>query len=101
MRIIDWSSDVCSSDLRQPMVATSDISSMVGRPMLVVDAEYDLPPADRCHDEGGENAGRGQRVAGPKRYSKVVGDLAGFQESSEERSVGKEWGSTLRYWWAE
>src|SRR3546814_18308946 len=73
MRISDWSSDVCSSDL-------------LVRPL----------PQHRADLRGGQARFR-PRLAEPAGLPGARGDPRGArQESSEERRVGKECGSTCR-----
>src|SRR3546814_20309123 len=77
MRISDWSSDVCSSDLddRKP----SGPAQCVGFPAR-------RPGAAQKRNTAGPQKG----PAGPGR--------AGYRAGrSEERRVGKEWVSTCRY----
>src|SRR3546814_7921794 len=84
MRISDWSSDVCSSDL-------------VGflRPAGDVDAQAAFDPLHR-------QAGAMQQfggLAGPRRNrAQARGDVA--RNRSEERRVGKECVSTCRSRWS-
>src|SRR3546814_10987969 len=84
MRISDWSSDVCSSDL-----AGED----PGLPLECGGASLRLAaPADGgAVPEPLRGGGRPGR-AGPRAR------LSGAR--SEERSVGKECVSTCRYWWS-
>src|SRR3546814_16288757 len=89
MRISDWSSDVCSSDLPDFVRALGAIGAHRG--------------AVRAH----------QIVAGDRRFEQVavsgrqraveiaaVGDDPRFVQRSEERRVGKECVSTCRYRWS-
>src|SRR3546814_4780410 len=72
MRISDWSSDVCSSDLQHPAAAV-----------------------DLCVDEAGQQPARLQVDLA------VRGCIAGIRyRRSEERRVGKECVSTCRYRWS-
>src|SRR3546814_4918503 len=83
MRISDWSSDVCSSDLRSP-ASTATIISRSGKAPPRWQG-----PADRRH--------RGQRLeAGLPRRTQRLRKGA----RSEERRVGKECVSTCRSWWS-
>src|SRR3546814_3703857 len=72
MRISDWSSDVCSSDLARLMVYSTAWRYDQGEAMNLINAKYG-------------------NVPGLKGYSHV---------RSEERRVGKECVSTCRYWWS-
>src|SRR3546814_15793004 len=93
MRISDWSSDVCSSDLEEAPVAKRDIGDhhraimkgAIGLPMAVGQVADDgaVDPAARCHDDR------------PRAY------LAQLSVArSEERRVGKECVSTCRSRWS-
>src|SRR3546814_8504204 len=89
MRISDWSSDVCSSDLR---IVTELFNAFIREPnLLSPDYQYE-----------------GESDSGFKREDKNKSsvDVAGVQArkvadyiSSEERRVGKEWFSTCRTRW--
>src|SRR3546814_12866633 len=84
MRISDWSSDVCSSDLIAPKFRTGDyfggIHDAVGALTQLIDGEP-LPPP----------------VEGAPRESRGMG-LQGMR--SEERRVGNECVSTCRSRWS-
>src|SRR3546814_5753009 len=82
MRISDWSSDVCSSDLVDREAATAQASRR-SRPTSPV------RPPQRPH--GNRRRHNGSRAAGfcPRR-----------QKRSEERRVGKECVSTCRSRWS-
>src|SRR3546814_16812851 len=102
MRISDWSSEVCSSDLRKPVASPAD-----GRARSLAErragvrrrdgAGVDLDPADRrgrehrgCQWlEGGRRRHLGRREMGCAQDARAGG-------SSAERRVGKEWGGTCR-----
>src|SRR3546814_3898508 len=78
MRISDWSSDVCSSDLMQELT-WYDRSETYTRPGLAFTTLWlkdSIPP------------------------ELVPDDLSGAQERSEERRVGKECVSTCRSRWS-
>src|SRR3546814_21168383 len=96
MRISDWSSDVCSSDLlreagtamRYHMAVTS-LCGAIGPPLFgaVVDATSDF--------------GNGWLVTAACAAVATLLLAFGFQERrSEERRVGKECVSTCRYRWS-
>src|SRR3546814_18877414 len=107
MRISDWSSDVCSSDLRGRLrghafrdVAPVARSARAGdgrtwlsrllRRRFVRDAGL----ARLCllrRTPGAADLARGRYAVGHR--------LGGDSDRSEERRVGKEGGSTGRYWW--
>src|SRR3546814_1568897 len=82
MRISDWSSDVCSSDLRQAAAVRGD----VGGGVLVADPRHALV--------GLQCLGVGHRHAGQRA------ELARDLHRSEERRVGKECVSTCRSRWS-
>src|SRR3546814_6646578 len=81
MRISDWSSDVCSSDLREhnPGDADGDEKEKYRAPMNVIDDQ----PAD-----AGSEQHAGMKRGGHKALR------------SEERRVGKECVSTCRSRWS-
>src|SRR3546814_7839128 len=86
MRISDWSSDVCSSDLVGRAIAPPGVEPR-GRGMEIA-AEID------------------PRIAGPERiqridfHGRVADDLEQLLVRSEERRVGKECVSTCRSRWS-
>src|SRR3546814_20961075 len=80
MRISDWSSDVCSSDL-----VTAAIAAPLRRLFALDDGEGRIDVADVVTAL--------RRVGGIERAAEVAG------ERSEERRVGKECGSTSRSRW--
>src|SRR3546814_14972646 len=102
MRISDWSSDVCSSDLdsegttpASPSASLPLTVTLLSPPALVVDEELDALV----------------RLRVPLPPDKTSTDLLSlfdwlFAEPacdvrlrSEERRVGKEWVSTVTSWW--
>src|SRR3546814_12287525 len=102
MRISDWSSDVCSSDLR--MIRLNDISKFYpagfGR-------TYVLRHIDLEIDEGDFLSIMGPSGAGKSTLLHILGLLEDpsdgrylFLERSEESRVGKECVSTCRYRWS-
>src|SRR3546814_18051194 len=91
MRISDWSSDVCSSDLSQP----AGLSRPRGR---AADLVAGLPHALRLA------AARGGGESRRRRHCGHLGRLAALpcralRGRSEERRVGKECVSTCRSRW--
>src|SRR3546814_19165084 len=100
MRISDWSSDVCSSDLqRQDLAAALRQLDALERFVAHSAAAAPIVPGDRYHFD----------------YPRLLADLArvrtGIQshltpsraqprDRSEERRVGKEWVSTCRSRWS-
>src|SRR3546814_7314575 len=86
MRISDWSSDVCSSDLlgmeRRAMKASKPTDAQKG--FIIKQDEDGAPVAEICRKAGISQA----TYFNWKR------------ERSEERRVGKEWVSTCRSRWS-
>src|SRR3546814_11774374 len=106
MRISDWSSDVCSSDLQAKAIAAvaakAGLSELVRRFLGVTAANRrlfaiaDIIAAFRAL----RRHHRGEAIA--EVVSAVPLDDAQLAQlkRSEERRVGKEWVSTVRYrWW--
>src|SRR3546814_10556404 len=89
MRISDWSSDVCSSDL-------ADIGVVVEEPIAQVDR---APGADEGPGHG-EPPGQHGQCADPDPPDLVFGEPPLVDERSEERRVGKECVSTCRSRWS-
>src|SRR3546814_12518171 len=93
MRISDWSSDVCSSDLHGQRGPTDQQSATVQDAYVVGDADSEVPrgrPA-RTHRMNPPSA----LMTEPLR-SAPSGEQA---KRSEERRVGKECVSTCRFRW--
>src|SRR3546814_16682898 len=100
MRISDWSSDVCSSDLKWPNFNVNDIvpsdrqpNQSIIRPMFWIGFEAvtaEAPGTGRECRPIGDHSGHG---ADP------LGRAAG-KSRTEERRVGKECVSTCRSRWA-
>src|SRR3546814_14336766 len=98
MRIIDWSSDVCSADLGTIMVLTLALTACSGGGSSAPDA---------AGGGGGQReeapiptlAG-GVELAAVDPASVLTGaNLASGAPRSEERGVGKEWVSSCRSRW--
>src|SRR3546814_11541318 len=111
MRISDWSSDVCSSDLIPPAPGNLSATGLIladVRHDLVRTLVCDLASADRDRlmstlDEPGREAALaldGERVPTDRRSHVYSVDLRYQGQRSEERRVGKECVSTCRYRWA-
>src|SRR3546814_12097191 len=81
MRISDWSSDVCSSDLGDVAVGTDEWKGRVRRPAV----------QEHRHDR--------QRLAGAPEHDACV-KIGDDEARSEERRVGKECVSTCRSRWS-
>src|SRR3546814_11988194 len=96
MRISDWSSDVCSSDL--------DICDQKPGPVARLQArrQGQLPlragGQERTHqrDQTGKRAMIARIIEG-SIANRLFIVLASFVNRSEERSVGQEWDSTYRF----
>src|SRR3546814_16206875 len=124
MRIVVWSSDVCSSDLGDLTVVLADQTRALrdqqvpaGHAVIDVlgDASDDLPwqVGVHCSQQRGRDHRAGHQLVGRARYLQFrtsvdatvrfgvyEGLLAGLLVlRSEERRVGKEWVSTCRSRW--
>src|SRR3546814_19936578 len=95
LRISDWSSDFCSSDL------VAGLQRAPQRSLV-------LPgPERRAHNIGRRgreirvaiDAVVDQQMAGQRLAEDALALVAGTDDRSEERRVGKECGSTCRSWW--
>src|SRR3546814_15538032 len=101
MRISDWSSDVCSSDLVQREVG-DDLAPLqieaaeVGQPLEAATLEHRAALAGvvEAHHRGQEHA-----LTAAQHAPGVVEHQHVGPQRSEERRVGKEWGSTCRSRW--
>src|SRR3546814_13144332 len=100
MRISDWSSDVCSSDLVRPMMRSVTTAMTVvslfalGAPALAEDSKD--PIKMTLHDWTGQLITT--RLMG--EALKNAGLNVEYVQRSEERRVGKECVSTCRYRWS-
>src|SRR3546814_17221952 len=95
MRISDWSSDVCSSDL-MPIIARDRLASFLDAGELD-EIGADLGPTDVLHFRDSK-----KYVDRIKASQKSVGEsdaLIAVRGRSEERRVGKECVSTCRSRW--
>src|SRR3546814_19304329 len=88
MRISDWSSDVCSSDLERLLDRVQRAGADV--------AEDDADRAD--HQPGQADDAVAIRIAGVLGFGSARGDCHGIR--SAERRVGKECVSTCRSRWS-
>src|SRR3546814_18009891 len=99
MRISDWSSDVCSSDLEltAPYVAAVRAEDEDGeRPMPASRNGYQRLEARSLQ----VMADAGAPAPGAWSVGACAQPLAVEVLRSEERRVGKEWGSTCRIRWS-
>src|SRR3546814_15378339 len=107
MRISDWSSDVCSSDLLledhrdlpPPDPAhlagrEADEVALLARAVPEADLAADDPPRRRGDEPHDRQAGHGLARAG------FPDDCDRLAARSEERRVGKECVRTCRFWWS-
>src|SRR3546814_14004544 len=97
MRISDWSSDVCSSDLLQDLR-----QAQMGRAFERGPGQAPFRVA-QPHRARRAVLDREQPYAGDRgeRDDRQVDEEEGAEaERSEERRVGKEWGSTCRSRWS-
>src|SRR3546814_20550491 len=94
MRISDWSSDVCSSDLRDE----------IGGGALQFTRVFDQDDAIAAPGDPGEQRVGESRLAGPgaarDKDIEAIADSGAQNLRSEERRVGKECVSTCRYRWS-
>src|SRR3546814_6405375 len=86
MRISDWSSDVCSSDLRTALEHLAGIA-LPG----VLFALVANQAAKQEHRQGNI------RIYAEEEIVHMISHAALLARRSEERRVGKEWVSTCRY----
>src|SRR3546814_16222652 len=99
MRISDWSSDVCPSDL-VPNAVTQEIGDALHAhwsdeeivEILGVVSLFGF--LNRWNDSMGTSL-----ESGADSFASEVLSGHGW-DRSEERRVGKEWGSTGRFWWS-
>src|SRR3546814_12658643 len=97
MRISDWSSDVCSSDLRR------QARTGAGR-----QARQFASRGEKGREGRGAERGEGGRPKSSLLYSlprsgdrdKEIGAITGWNRRSEERRVGKECVMTCRIRWS-
>src|SRR3546814_4228938 len=94
MRISDWSSDVCSSDLHHQRGADQIDAQRFG-PGIGIEIENPAHVAD----DPGVGEGDVERAIGFLRGGDELGDI-GLDPRSEERRVGKECVSTCSSRWS-
>src|SRR3546814_20271168 len=106
MRISDWSSDVCSSDLGTTAYLEDEAFIEKSKDAARKSLRGLFERADAQLANNDWIAG-GRSIADPylyvvTRWAKGQGvDLSGLDHlRSEERRVGKEWVSTGRSWWS-
>src|SRR3546814_13202629 len=89
MRISDWSSDVCSSDLLKARVGAHAATLLS---TLVIEPEQLNEPTSNSYKRGPSQSALTLSVRG---FGYVF-----LSSRSEERRVGKEWVSTCRSRWS-
>src|SRR3546814_1843173 len=94
MRISDWSSDVCSSDLNDGCPRLGDIL----RPVPAARRTPSWPADNRLAERNGRSSSRNGRSGSDVRCVRSI-EFAAAQRS-EERRVGKECVSTCRSRWS-
>src|SRR3546814_11052209 len=104
MRISDWSSDVCSSDLELAFdLAVGDEARLAL--LLVAEAEAGIPAGDILGqadvvDVGGlvvdRDALAGRRIVTVRPQPRVVGEYAGFGQPDERKRRGQVELDTMR-----
>src|SRR3546814_12752687 len=115
MRISDWSSDVCSSDLpampRQAAevavreipapLSTVDLPAVPARPVTAPDLRAEQAPSVAVRDIPAPTAAPPPAAAGSTASSQAAAQEAGAatQPSSEERRAGQECVRTCRPRW--
>src|SRR3546814_20818088 len=95
MRISDWSSDVCSSDLsgaKESGVSPNVMAPFTGTTPLLLFGVMRIPITPRPY-----GLPRWTRTNRTGAFRLEISRLADALSSSEERRVGKELGSTCRY----
>src|SRR3546814_15732914 len=103
MRISDWSSDVCSSDLKAPSPTgqPGDPAKVTRTIELTMDDTMRFTPSD-IQVNAGETVRFFIRNTGKIPHEMVIGSIADLKaHRSEERRVGKEGVSTCRFRWSQ
>src|SRR3546814_17382082 len=107
MRISDWSSDVCSSDLAMRAGATDFLSKPIAPDRLLAA----LHSAVSTSSDTGELRPLTEKMPAPLAFEEIVGSAPQFRAAlaidakaarrSDERSAGKEWVRKVRCRWLE
>src|SRR3546814_18869874 len=106
MRISDWSSDVCSSDLRQARILDLPVEERLARAVREqLEQRPNLHPRPRCRQRQHLELrrlriGRVHLAQRNRHRNRQSLDLADENTRSEERRVGKECVSTCRSRWS-
>src|SRR3546814_19756638 len=99
MRISDWSSDVCSSDLREKMTDKTNAEGAMRVDTDMVRRLAEMLSENDLSEIEVEDGGR-KIVVKRQMVSVAAAPLAHAAPRSEERRVGKECVSTCRSrWW--
>src|SRR3546814_20495338 len=99
MRISDWSSDVCSSDLDDPNRIAFAQVNIVTNAVVGTTSMYQIDPVNRSLAIGYTWLSRSVQGTGINPESKLLLLRHAFDQRSEERRVGKECVSTCRSRW--
>src|SRR3546814_16435694 len=101
MRISDWSSDVCSSDLEQALEITDTLVRSNAIDVLVVDSVAALVPRAEIEGEMGDSHVGLQARLMSQALRKLTGSISRSRciVRSEERRVGQACVSTCRSRW--
>src|SRR3546814_12238829 len=101
MRISDWSSDVCSSDLLAGGVDDQRFGNLLhDQRMIAGGGEGRRQPLEQAAAVMGDGGGLAvHQAAAHHPAAEMLADRLMAQARSEERRVGKECVSTCRYRW--
>src|SRR3546814_14763109 len=105
MRISDWSSDVCSSDLTMLSIGAFDVSRMIATQIDYQQAAAEVaslaiarpPQSDTAYLKTAAASASGLDEEDITVTTKITCDGV---DRSEERRVGKEWVRTCRSRWS-
>src|SRR3546814_12811262 len=110
MRISDWSSDVCSSDLRPALerapelarIAKADAGADLGDRQVAAAQQFARSLAAHLVVQDAEAAAGGEQLPAQGAFCQVQfrGDITQRRARSAERRVGKECVSTCRSRWS-
>src|SRR3546814_12275788 len=109
MRISDWSSDVCSSDLGQQPASEANCCQWHARQRRIrvhrqLSWSQVCPVRLACNWQRRQLGGGAQACSGPRHRTLSLWKHQlsnGTQHRSEERRVGKECVSKFRSWWCQ
>src|SRR3546814_13129422 len=100
MRISDWSSDVCSSDLRQNVMPIKSGAKHMRTPKVRDETSVNEREGSRQAVKNNESAGRRIKEALAGREVSWLVREKGYGDKSEERRVGEEGcGKCSDGWW--